>query len=146
MEQSRYQENHWLYIVGLICLSLGLIFLGVTLYLAPLVLFHWNVDIPVQYFIFIEWLHHDFELNEVSASWILWDFFLAFGLIFMVIADVISNYIDNHLLRYRKNIDPILALSKEKDLMEVKHIVLILIVAIILILAGLKIVEASITF
>ena len=146
MEQSRYQENHWLYIVGLICLSLGLIFLGVTLYLAPLVLFHWNVDIPVQYFIFIEWLHNDFELNEVSASWILWDFFLAFGLIFMVIADVISNYIDNHLLRYLKKIDPILALSKEKDLMEVKHIVLILIVAIILVLAGLKIVEASITF
>ena len=146
MEQSRYQENHGLYIFGLICLSLGLIFLGVTLYLVPLILFHWNVGVPVQYFIFIEWLHHDFELNEVSASWILWDFFLAFGLIFMVIADVISNYIDNHLLRYRKNIDPILALSKEKDLMEVKHIVLILIVAIILILAGLKIVEASITF
>ena len=145
MEQSRYQGNHWLYITGLICLSLGLIFLGVTIYLAPLILFHWNVDVPMQYFIFIEWLHHDFELNEASASWIFWDFFLVLGLLFMIIADVISNYIDNHLLRYRKKIDPALALSKEKDLMEVKHIVLILIVTIILVLAGLKIVEASIT-
>ena len=145
MEQSRYQGNHWLYITGLICLSLGLIFLGVTIYLAPLILFHWNVDVPMQYFIFIEWLHHDFALNEASASWIFWDFFLVLGLLFMIIADVISNYIDNHLLRYRKKIDPALALSKEKDLMEVKHIVLILIVTIILVLAGLKIVEASIT-
>ena len=145
MEHNRYQGNHWLYITGLICLSLGLIFLGLTLYLSPLILFHWNINVHVQYFIFIEWLHHDYELNEVSASWILWDFFLAFGLIFMVIADVISNFIDNNLLRYRKKIDPILALSKQKDLMEVKHIVLILIVAIILVLASLKIVEASIT-
>lgn len=145
MEQSRYQGNHWLYITGLICLALGLVFLGLTLYLSPLILFHWNVDVPVQYFIFIEWLHHDFALNEASSAWILWDFFLALGLFFMVMADVISNFIDNNLLRYRKKTDPILALSKQKDLMEVKHIVLILIVAIILVLAGLKIVEASIT-
>ena len=145
MEQSRYQENHGLYIVGLICLTLGLLFLGVTLYLAPFIFFHWNIDIPMQYFMVIEWLHHDFELNETNAARIFWDFFLVLGLIFMIIADVISNYIDNHLLKYRKKIDPALALSKEKDLMEVKHMVLILIVAIILVLAGLKIIEATIT-
>jgi len=145
MEQSRYQENHGLYIVGLICLTLGLLFLGVTLYLAPFIFFHWNIDIPMNFFMVIEWLHHDFELNEASAAWIFWDFFLVMGLIFMIIADVISNYIDNHLLRYRKKLDPALALSKEKDLMEVKHMVLILIVAMILVLAGLKIVEATIT-
>lgn len=145
MEQSRYQQYHGLYILGFVCLLLGFFFLGMGLYLVPLVVFNININVPISFFQLTVWLHDAFLMNEINAAWMILEIFFALGLLFLVIAQVVSNYIDNHLLKYRRVENPEVLLEKEKDLVEVKHMVLILLVAILLVLAGLKIFEATIT-
>lgn len=145
MEQSRYQHYHGLYILGFICLLLGFFFLGMAIYLVPLVVFNININMPISFFKLTVWLHDTFLMNEVDAAWMILEVFFALGVLFLVIAQIVSNYIDNHLLKYHKVEDPEVLLEKEKDLVEVKHMVLILLVAILLVLAGLKIFEATIS-
>jgi hypothetical protein len=145
MEQSRYQQYHRIYILGFFCLLCGLFFLGMGIYLVPLVVFNYNIDVPAFYFDLTVWLNETFFINEVNASWMLLEICFALGLLFLVVAQIISNYIDNHLLKYQKVEDPQRLLEKEKDLVEVKHMVLILLVAILLVLVGLKIFEATIS-
>jgi hypothetical protein len=145
MEQSRYQQYHRLYILGFFCLLFGFFFLGMSIYLAPLVIFNYNVDVPTSYFELTVWLQDTFFLSEVDAGWMILEICFALGLLFLVIAQIVSNYIDNHLLKYHKVEDPQRLLEKEKDLVEVKHMVLILLVAILLVLVGLKIFEATIS-
>jgi hypothetical protein len=145
MDQSRYEKYHGLYIVGTIGLILGIICLGFSLYMLPMILFNINVNLPLHFFKFFNWLSEEFRMSDMDAIKMTWELMTGFGIMCLVIANVTSNYIDNHLLKYKRIENPDLVREKEKDLIEVKHVVLILATAILFVLAGLKLFERGIT-
>jgi hypothetical protein len=145
MDQSRYEKYHRLYILGTISLVLGVVCLGTSLYLLPLLLFGINVNMPLSFFKFLNWLNEEFRLSDHDALKMSWEMLTGLGILFLLIANIFSNYIDNHILKYKKIENPDLVREKEKDLVEVKHIVLILVTVILFVLAGLKLFEAGIT-
>jgi len=145
MDQSRYEKYHGLYIVGTIGLIIGIISLGFSLYMLPMILFGINVNLPFVFFRFFNWLSEEFRMSDMDAIKMTWELMTGFGIMCLVIASVTSNYIDNHLLKYKRIENPDLVREKEKDLIEVKHMVLILATAILFVLAGLKLFEKGIT-
>jgi hypothetical protein len=145
MDQSRYEKYHGLYIVGTIGLIVGIICLGFGLYMLPMILFGINVNLPFYFFKFFNWLSEEFRMSDMDAIKMTWEIMTGLGILCLVIANVMSNYIDNHLLKYKRIENPDLVREKEKDLIEVKHVVLILATAILFVLAGLKLFEKGIT-
>lgn len=139
MEQSRYQYFHRFYTIGFISLILGMLFIGVSLYLFPLVFFNINIDVPFILFKWVTWLDFNYHMDEPTSLKFIWGFFMLLGLFLVLIADVSSNYIDNKLLKLNKIYKPEeFAKEHEKEMIELKHLIMILCIAILLVLGGLK--------
>lgn len=98
MEKSRYQENRKLFLMGMILMVTGLFSVGVGLYLIPFVMFNNINGIPLFVFEFINWLQDTYGMTPSSGAWSIWGFFVMFGVICFVVAELISNHIDNQLL------------------------------------------------
>lgn len=144
MEQSRYQSFHYLYIFGLIALILGLFALGFSLYLFPLVFLDIQINLPLIIYRFINWFQDEYYLLQDKVFMLIWGFFICTGLILLLIADLVSNYIDNQLLKLKKEEQPNTP-EQEKDLIETKHVLMILCIAVLLVLGGIKIFEITIS-
>jgi hypothetical protein len=143
MEQSRYQPFNRLYILGLLCLLLGFFSLGFALYLFPMVFLNIQVDAPLFLYKLLAWVQQEYYLLQDKALSLIWGFFLCLGLILILIADLTSNYIDNQLLRIKKQTETYVS-EDEKEMIQTKHIVIILCIVILLVLGAMKIFEVSI--
>ena len=142
MEQSRYKPFHRLYIIGLLCLICGLGTLGFALYLFPMVFLNIQVNAPLFLYSLLEWVQQQYFFLQDKALTLIWGFFLCLGLTLILIADLISNFIDNQLLRIKKQTeldnDEI-----EKDVIQTKHILIILCIVVLIVLGAMKIFEVS---
>jgi hypothetical protein len=83
-------------------------------------------------------------LFQDKVLMLIWGFFLCLGLIFLLVADLISNFIDNQLLKLKKQVR-LHTEEQEKNLIETKHVLMILCIAVLLVLGGIKIFEVTIS-
>lgn len=97
MEQDRYQENHVLFIVGLISLLLCLGLLFFTLFMLPHLLFGWRYDVPEFISYVREWISSGFGLSSRQASSVIFVFFSIWVFVFGLVAYYASSRIDNKI-------------------------------------------------
>lgn len=97
MEPDRFQHNNKYYIVGIICLVGGLSLFAFSAYILPFLLFNWHYTMPDFISIWLNDIQTIYQLSAMAAAWlILLGFFLP-GIILVVIADILSNRIDNQI-------------------------------------------------
>lgn len=98
MDHDHSHSRHALFIIGLIALVLSLVFLGITLYMLPHLLFGLKYDTPEIFMVWMAWLqdHHGYTL--IGASRLILLLFFLFTALFILVAYLFSNRIDNQLL------------------------------------------------
>jgi hypothetical protein len=97
MEPDRYQQHHVAYISGLFCLFASIGLFAFSLFLLPYLFFDWQYNVPDFVITFSTKLHEKYALSSSGVAWAIC-FALDFpAVILFVIADVLSNRIDNQI-------------------------------------------------
>lgn len=97
MEPDRFLQNQKSYIIGIVCLVVSLGMFAFSLYVFPFLIFGWHYGIPSFLSIWMISLQDYYHLSETAASWLIFlGLFLA-GVFLAIIADVLSNQIDNQI-------------------------------------------------
>ncbi|WP_133127342.1 hypothetical protein [Legionella nagasakiensis] len=97
MEQDRYQQNHWTYIIGMICLVVGMTLFAFSAYIFPFLILKGIYDVPE---FILRWRYsfqNDYGFDLRGASWAVFLAFFIPALITIIIAYIFSNRIDNRL-------------------------------------------------
>lgn len=102
MEQDRYLNHQGLFITGIICLFLGVCCVAFAIYLVPYTLFKIDYGVPLIFFQLSDVLEHYFLISDASAQSGIVYFIIFFGIFLLLIAEFISNHIDNELYKIRK--------------------------------------------
>lgn len=102
MEYDRYQHNHWIYLVALFGLILGLLCISIAIYILPYALFNWIYGLPLYFFYVVNAIKDNFRMTDSEAAWAICGGFMITGLLCLLFADIISNRIDNNLLDIKK--------------------------------------------
>ncbi|KTC69344.1 transmembrane protein [Legionella birminghamensis] len=97
MEPSRFGYNNKLFVIGMVCLALGMVLICFSLYLFPYLIFSWVYDVPEFAITFRQWLVEKFAISEAAAGWNIFMMFLIPGLIAGYISYITSNSIDNKI-------------------------------------------------
>jgi len=95
MDKDRYQQNPFMYVIGLISLLLSMVLLCLSVYVLPYLLFGWVYDIPSY---IIEWqgyLERIYGMSETLSGWLISSVFLLPGVLAAYIAYFTSNQIDD---------------------------------------------------
>ncbi len=94
MESEQFEQNKKFFIIGIICLSLGLILFALSFYIFPRLIFHWRYQIPEFIAGFAEFLQFNYHLKNTAAGWLVFLGVFSPSIILFIIADIISNKID----------------------------------------------------
>ena len=114
MEYDRYSHHEKIYVVGMLCLILGIIFISSALYLLPHLLLNWYYVIPTEFFSAANYLKENYGFTKSSAEMLICLVSFAIGFCFILIADFASRYIEQYELTTRK-ILKIKSTSKRKE-------------------------------
>jgi hypothetical protein len=102
MEFDRYSKHHRLFVIGIICLFSGLCCLAFAIFLIPYTLFKIDYSVPLIFFQISSVLEDYFSINDTNAQSGLLYFIILIALLLLLIADMISNYIDNEYYKIQK--------------------------------------------
>lgn len=102
MEYDRYQQNHSLFIIAMICLVASMALFGFSFYIAPALIWDLHYDIPLFVLSWRETLHLDYEYTERSSALII---FLTFFLP-ACLAGFLAWYTSNQLENQVYHIEP----------------------------------------
>ena len=97
MEQNRYNQNHKLFITGMISLLLCLAFLLFMLFMLPHLLFGWIYDVPETVTHVREWITTDYGVSSSRASLVIFLFLLALVLLFGFVAYYASTRVESKI-------------------------------------------------
>lgn len=97
MEPDRYQENHQYYIVGIICLVFGLSLFALSIYILPFLAFDWHYVVPDFIISWLSWFQFTYKSSNAAASWLVFLILFIPSLVLIIIADILSNRIDNQI-------------------------------------------------
>jgi hypothetical protein len=97
MEADRFKHNQKYYIIGIICLIIGLTLLAFSLYIFPYVVFNWHYSVPYIVPIFRNILQVNYNLTMSAAGWLIFLGLFFTAIIMVVIAEILSNKIDGEI-------------------------------------------------
>ena len=97
MEPDRYQQNHTLYIFGMISLLISLGSLFFLIFIFPHLLLGWHYDVPEFIAYWREWFVENYAVTFNQASQIIALFFITLTLIFGLCAYFASAKIENSI-------------------------------------------------
>ncbi len=97
MEPDRFQQNSKLFIVGMICLLLGLTFLAIALFIIPYLLWNWHYGVPSMVVQLHQWFRDSYSFDNGGASWMVFLTFLIPAIIFVIISQWSSNHIEKQM-------------------------------------------------
>lgn len=97
MERDRYQQNHLLFIIGMIALLIALSFMAFTAYVSPYLVFHWHYDIPDLIVRYQAWLIYTYQITDARARFYIFLFLFGQTVLFSFIAYLASNRIDDEI-------------------------------------------------
>ncbi len=146
MEYDRFEHHPVLFIWGMLTLILGLLMVGLSIYLLPHILFSWDYAIPLEWFNWTQKLQNNYALlPETAEKWFFMSM-LILGLIFLLIAEWIANHLDVHELKMRHML--IEKEIKEPELIQEKkdgwRIFLVVSLILLVTLFGVRLLEWSI--
>lgn len=134
MEPDRYQQNHFAYISGLICLLTSIGLFAFSLFLLPYLFFNWQYNVPAFVIDFSTALQDHYSLSSSGVAWAIC-FLLNFpAVILFIIADVLSNRIDKKIYGIqpaRNASQPKETKMVESSKLVIKIVLLILIIFIV---------------
>lgn len=99
MEVERFEKNRNLFIIGIVCLVLGLIFFILSFYTLPNLIFNWRYQIPTFIALLSGFLQANYNLQPKAAGWLIFLGIFAVSIILFIIAEVMSNKIDDKLYK-----------------------------------------------
>ena len=142
MEFDRYSTHHRIFIFGIICLFCGICCIALAIFLIPYTLFQIDYSVPLIFFQASDVIEQYFSVTYASAQSGMIYFIIFFGLLFLIIAEMISNYIDNQLYKIRK-----VGVSEEvrRARSESWYTTLVVLFVIFLAVIGLKLFQWSIS-
>ena len=97
MEQDRYKQNHSLYIIGMSCLVLSIVFIMFSAFIAPALLFDWKYDTPFFIHRLTQWYALELDISDKTSQLIVLLQFFIPGVLFSVIAYLSSKKIENEI-------------------------------------------------
>lgn len=142
MEFDRYSSHHHIFILGIICLFMGICCLAFAIFLIPYTLFQIDYSLPLIFFQASDAIERYFSITDVSAQSGMIYIIIFIGLLLLIIAEIISNYIDNQLFKVRK-----IGVSEEvrRARSESWHTTLVVLLVIFLAIIGLKLFQWTIS-
>lgn len=93
MEPDRFNNNHKLYILGIICLVACISLFFFSMYIAPFLLWQLNYDVPDLVTSLITLFNEEYELSLTASRVLTWFVFF----IPCIITGLISYYISNRI-------------------------------------------------
>lgn len=145
MEQDRYEQNHKLFVIGLISLLLSLSLMAIALFIVPYLIWGWHYGVPGMIIALREWLKEEYGFGNTEASWLVFLTFIIPALIFGYISQWSSNYIENKMYGLDQD-RPGRRREIQKDLRESVSFGLKIFILIILVIVGVTLVEWLVTF
>jgi hypothetical protein len=142
MEFDRYQKHHRIYIAGIICLFMGICCIALAIFLLPYTIFNLEYSVPLIFFQTADVLQHYFSISDVNAQQGLVYIIIGVGLLLLLIAELISNYIDNELYKIRKAQASAEVIKARSESWQTTLVVLFV---IFLVIIGLKLFEWTIS-
>ncbi|KTD17203.1 hypothetical protein [Legionella jordanis] len=142
MEYDRFQQNHTLFIIGIIALLISLSLFAFSFYLMPFLLFNWIYDVPQFVLVWREWLRDDFHFTVMGASWIILLLLIIPALVCGYISYFASNYIDNriyHLVPEKK--EPQQREKIKRDMQETLVFLLKILGLVVLVLIAISVLQ-----
>lgn len=97
MEYDRYQQNHSLFIIAMICLVSSMALFGFSLYIAPALIWDFHYNIPLFVLNWRETLHIDYEFTERASAVIIFLSFFLPACIIGYLAYLTSNQLENQV-------------------------------------------------
>ena len=142
MEFDRYSKHNRLFVMGIICLFAGVCCLAFAIFLIPYTVFKIDYSVPLIFFQISCVLENYFSINDVSAQSGILYFIILIALLLLLIAEMISNYIDNEYYKIQK-----LEVSEEvrRARSESWRTTLVVLFVIFLSIIGLKLFEWTIS-
>lgn len=120
MEPDRYQQNHAMYIFGMISLVISMGSLLYTIYIFPNLMFGWRYDVPAFISYTRIWIVENYGLSTSHTSWIIMLFFLSVAVVFGICAVFASRNIENSIYPAQK-IDIDIPVSHKKRARGLKY-------------------------
>ncbi|WP_367607194.1 hypothetical protein [Legionella sp. W05-934-2] len=103
LEQDRYQKSPKLYVIGLTMLVLFWVFILYSLYIIPFLIWDLRYDIPELVLSWLFYLQFDLGMSVRLSKVLTFLTYALPALVFMLISSIISNYIDNKIVREEEN-------------------------------------------
>ena len=102
MEFDRFKMHHRVFVLGIISLFLGICCIAFAIFLIPYTLLQIDYSVPLIFFQASSVIEHFFSVSDVSAQSGMVYFIILMGLLLLIVAEMISNYIDNQLYKVAK--------------------------------------------
>lgn len=135
MEADRFGMNRKYFIIGIICLCLGIFLFVFSFYTFPFLVFNWHYKVPEYLSMFYSYLQLTYSLESGAAGWLIFLGLFFPSIVFFIVADILSNKIDGEI--YRDYVENEASAKSEKRLKvgesESKGLVLKIIMIIILV-------------
>ena len=135
MEADRFGMNRKYFIIGIICLCLGIFLFVFSFYTFPFLVFKWHYKVPEYFLMFHSYLQLTYNLESKAAGWLIFLGLFFPSIVLFIVADILSNKIDGEI--YRDYVeDETLSKSKKRSRVgesESKGLVLRITVIIILV-------------
>jgi hypothetical protein len=114
MEPDRFEKNRNSFIIGIICLALGLVFFLLCFYTLPNLLFNWRYQIPTFIALLSGFLQVNYQLQPKSAGWLVFLAIFGISIILFIIAEIMSKKIDSKLYKDYNNYQTQNKINKNK--------------------------------
>lgn len=140
MEQDRYEQNHKVFIIGLICLILCLSLAAFGFYILPYLIWNWGYEVPELVWQLREWYKGNYNFSDIGASWLVFFTFIIPATICGFISQWASNYIEKKMYGLDEA-NPERHAEIRKDIQETIRFGLKIFLLIILVLVVITLVE-----
>ena len=97
MEADRFGLNRNYFIIGMVCLILGIFMFVVSFYSFPFLIFSWRYKMPSLVPMLSGYLQLTYHLESRAAGWLIFLSLFLPSIILFVIADIMSNKIDGQI-------------------------------------------------
>lgn len=147
MDADRFEKNKKFFIVGIVCLVLGIILFMLSFYTFPNLIFNWRYEVPTFITLLSSYLQVTYHLKYTAAGWLVFLGIFGFSIIMFIIADIMSNKIDDKLYKeyYANNESSKVKKNAVENEQESRTLVFKIILIIILVFIASQLFQWAIT-
>lgn len=94
MDRERFQQHEVHFIIGMVCLCVGLSLFALSFYILPNFAFGWRYELPAFIPMWINVLQETYKLSANASAWFIFLGLFLPALLLVVVADVLSHRIE----------------------------------------------------